>query len=60
LNSYEYFFWIGLGFWIASGCCLGLIGIRNSVWFGPSRSILKELNPFDKKLASVHPFDGTI
>ena len=45
--------WAGL-ICFAIGCiCLSMIGIRNSVWFGPNRSLLQEWRPLDKKLGKT-------
>ena len=49
----EFFYGTSVVLWVVSGFFLGLIAIRNSVWFGPSRSVLEELRPFDKKLAKI-------
>jgi len=53
LKSYTVIFWSGLILWI--GSCLGIsvIGIRNSVWGGPYKSILSDLKPVDIKIAKA-------
>jgi len=53
LKFYEIYCWIGLAFWIAACSCLALIALRNSVFGGPSRSLLENLRPFDIKLAKI-------
>jgi len=53
LHLYEIFFWSGLILLIACCCCFGLVGIRNSVFGGPYRSLTAELRPFDIKLSKL-------
>ena len=53
MKFYENFYWVGLAFWIVACCCLALIAIRNSVFWGPSRSITQKLRPLDIKLSKI-------
>ena len=49
----ELMYWSGLVSLVASCCCFGLIGFRNSVWYGPHRSVSAKLKPVDIKIAKI-------
>lgn len=53
MRVFEVLNWIGLISLIASACCVALITLRKSVWFGPPESLTKSLKRFDKKLAKL-------
>lgn len=53
MEFYEILNWGGLISLVASCCCVGLIGIRNSVWYGPRHSPFAKLKPVDLKIAKV-------
>jgi len=53
MHLYEILFWLGLILLIACCCCFALVGIRNSVFGGPYRSLTAELRPFDIKLSKL-------
>jgi hypothetical protein len=46
-------YWGGVGCLVASFSCFGLIVLRNSVWYGPRRSIFTKLKPIDARIAKV-------
>ena len=53
MEIHELMWWGGLAFLVASCGCLGLIGFRNSAWFGSRRSMLAKLRPFEIKVAKA-------
>ena len=45
--------WVGLIALIVGFSCFGLIGFKRSVWKGPTKSVLDDLDSTEKQLAKV-------
>jgi hypothetical protein len=48
--------WIGLIALIIGCACLGLIVFKRSAWWGPAKSVLEELDLFEKRFAKISIF----
>jgi hypothetical protein len=45
--------WIGLITLIIGCGCFGLIGFKRSAWWGPSKSVMDELDLVEKRFAKI-------
>jgi len=53
LQFFKLMYWASLIAWIAAALCGGIIGLRNSVWYGSSCSLFAKLQPIDIKMTKV-------
>ena len=53
LVSSLVFNWMGVILLVLGCICLSIIGIRNSVWYGPRKSPIIPLQSFDKRLGVI-------
>ncbi len=53
MKYHELLRWAFLLTWVACACCLAAIGFRNSAWWGPRRSVFKELRPLGIRLGKI-------
>ncbi|NDY43591.1 hypothetical protein G3N55_12175 [Dissulfurirhabdus thermomarina] len=56
MQLFEYANWIGLIFWIISGCSLALFQIRKIIKEGLIRSLASEVSNHEKNILKVSGF----